>query len=172
MKNGRRATLFHAGVLAGVGLAGAARPAWAQESDRARILGTWSLVEMTLQQGGNRIEPFGPAPRGLMVMTADGYFTTNLMRASLPKFASNNRMTGTAEENQAAVRGVLSFFGTYRMDEAAKIVHLRIVGSSYPNWDGTDQPRGYSFEGDTLIYDSPAGTSGPGVPRIVWRRAG
>ena len=40
-----------------------------------------------------------------------------LQRATLPRFASDNRMSGTAEENKAVVQGSIAYFRNYAIDE-------------------------------------------------------
>jgi hypothetical protein len=64
---------------------------------------------------------------------------------TFPKFASNNRQEDTAEENKAVVQGNISYFGTYTVDEAAKILIFHIESCSFPNWNGTDQKRSFRY---------------------------
>ena len=68
----------------------------AQAGDLKRqIVGAWTLAEVVLEQGGKRLEPFGPDPRGFMSYDADGNFVSVLLRGDPPKVASNNRITPT-----------------------------------------------------------------------------
>ena len=53
---------------------------------------------------------------------ADGRFCVIITRSDLPKFASNNRETGTAEENKAIVQGSLAYFGAYSVSEPDKTI--------------------------------------------------
>ena len=123
-------------VLSGGMLSGAS-DVWAQEKGSTlakQIQGSWILVSIYNEQDGKKIEPFGDKPRGSLILTPDGRFSIILMRASLPKFASNNRMTGTAEENQAVVQGSLAYYGTYAVaSEKEHTVNLRIEGHTFPN---------------------------------------
>ena len=50
---------------------------------------------------------------GLSLPDEAGHFMLILQRATLPRFASANRMSGTAEENKAVVQGSIAYFGTY-----------------------------------------------------------
>jgi Lipocalin-like domain len=87
-----------------------------------------------------------------------------------PKFASNNRNTGTADENKAAMQGGLAFFGTWSVDEADKSLITRIEGSTFPNWDGHELKRTItSLTDDELKYINPAVSVG-GSAETVWRR--
>src|SRR6266498_4437837 len=79
--------------------------------------------------------------------------------ANRPKFASNNRTTGTPEENEAAVRGSNSSFGTYEISSDGSIT-LHIVGSTFPNWDGTKQKRLAAIKGDEITWTNPTPSIG------------
>src|ERR1700686_842597 len=75
---------------------------------KEEIVGTWSAVSQYVDQDGKKLEPFGSDPKGMAVYDSNGRFILVLQRASLPNFASNNRMTGTAEENKAIVQGSIA----------------------------------------------------------------
>lgn len=70
---------------------------WAAEKGAGLAQGSWILVELYNEADGKRLEPFGPNPRGSMLLTPEGQFSMTIMRSSLPKFASNVRTKGTAE---------------------------------------------------------------------------
>jgi hypothetical protein len=80
-------------------------------------------------------------------------------RPDLPKFASNNRMQGTAEENKAIVQGSIAYFGTYSVVD--KVIIQKVEGGTWPSWIGTDQKRPIiSFMGDDMKMANPATTLG------------
>ena len=91
------------------------------------------------------------------------------MRSDLPKFASNNRETGTAEENKAVVQGSSTVFGKYSNDEAEKSVSIQIEAATFPNWVGTTQKRVLAIAGDELTVTGFTGTLG-GAPESKWKR--
>ena len=136
-----------------------------------QIVGTWLPVSQYVDQDGKKVEPFGSSPKGMVVYDANGRFVLVLQRGTLPKFASNNRMTGTPEENKAVVQGSIGYFGRYKVDDKEGKIHLRYEGSSYPNWDGDEQTRLISISGDELRMVSPVSTVGGGIPYLVMRRA-
>lgn len=136
---------------------------------RQQIVGTWTLVSVTNYRDGNQLPAFGSAPSGLAVFDAAGHFMQMLMRPDLPKIASNNRLTATAEENTAITRGSLAFFGTYTVGDGQAFT-LHVVGSTFPNWTGSDQQRTGSVIGDELTITSPTPEVG-GRTVIVYRRA-
>jgi hypothetical protein len=123
------------------------------------IVGTWSLlIDDAVKPDGTHAPNFGPNPIGVAMFAADGHFTVAITRAGRPKFASNNRSTGTAEENKAMVAGSNAFFGTYGVNEADKTLTLRVEGSTYPNLEGTTQKRTITSltAGDELTWTNPA----------------
>jgi hypothetical protein len=90
------------------------------------------------------------------------------MRPDRPKFASGNRATSTPEENKAAVLGNISAFGTYPIDPDG-LLTLQIIGSSFPNWDGTTQKRMVEISGDLMKYSTPAASIGGSSVNILTR---
>ena len=87
-------------ALIGLALCFTAGPAVAQQgkSLRQQIVGTWDFVvaEVTAPDGKKSF-PFGETPRGILVFTPDGRFAQIHVASDVPKIASNNRLTGTAE---------------------------------------------------------------------------
>jgi hypothetical protein len=134
------------------------------------VVGTWTVVSNVTDQGGKKTEPYGANPKGIMVLDANGRYVLTVARPALPKFASNNRTTGTAEENSAVIQGSISHFGTYSVSEADKTINFRIETSTFPNWDGTEQKRSFTLTGDELKYTIATG-SGGGTVLVVWKRA-
>jgi hypothetical protein len=98
------------------------------------------------------------------------------MRSNRSLFASNNRDTGTAEENKAAVQGTLSLFGTYTVDEVNRSFALLVEGSSYPNFEGrTQRLRSATVTDDVLTFNLPGENSsvpGSGFTAVenVWKK--
>jgi hypothetical protein len=133
------------------------------------LVGTWTQVSnVTISQDGRRTEPFGPNPKSVAIFDSNGHFATITVRPDLPKFASNNRMQGTPEENKAVVQGSIALFGTYTV--ADKVVTLKVEASTWPGWTGTDQKRPIiSFTGDDLKWTVPAASVG-GVGEVTYRR--
>ena len=91
-----------------------------------------------------------------------------MLRADMPKFASNNRLQGTPEENKAIVQGSISHFGTYAVNEADKTITFHIQTSTFPNWDRMDQKRPFTLSGDELKYTVSAAAAG--TAEVVLKR--
>jgi len=125
------------------------------------IVGTWTIVSA---------DAYGSAPKGTFMLDANGRFSLILMKPDLPKYTSNNRTQGTPQEYKATVDGSLAYFGTYVLNGTD--MTLRIEGSTFPNWIGTEQKRNnVAVVGDELKYTNPAPSGGGGVAPLVWKRA-
>ncbi len=158
-----------------VGSWSGASKVYAQEKGASlaqQVQGSWILVSIYNEQDGKKTDVFGPNPRGSLLLNSDGRFSHILMRANLPKFASNVRQKGTVEENQAVVQGSMVYFGRYSVgSDKEQTVNLHIEGSTFPNWDGQDQKRLMTVEGDELKLVNPAPSIGGGTNYIIWKRA-
>ena len=137
------------------------------QSLKQQAVGTWTLVSVKVGDG----EPYGPTPHGLMFIDAGGRFSVSIVRAGIPRFASNNRTTGTDSENAAAVHGSLNYFGTYSVDETDKSITVKIEASNYPNFEGVSQKRSLAVNGDGMTITNAAPSGGGGVATQIWKRA-
>ena len=136
------------------------------------LVGSWTLVSVTLEQNGKKTELYGANPQGLMIRDADGHVAVIITKPELPAFAGNDRMSGTPEENKAIVQGSLAYFGTSTVNEADKTITTHIESCTFPNWNGTDRKVTFNISGDELDTVSTATPStGTGTARLVWRRA-
>ena len=108
-------------------------------------------------------------PDGTVMFDARGNYALILAKVGMPKFASDNRTQGSAEENRAVVQGTLAHFGTYKVDERQRTLNFHIVGSTFPNWEGNDQLRPLSITGNVAKWTTPE-ASGGGVAELVIRR--
>jgi len=161
--------LFAVAVLVAGTLSGASKV----RAEEKGAQGSWILVELYNETDGKKMEPFGPNPRGSMLLTPDGRFSMTIMRSSLPKFASNVRTKGTAEEYKAVVEGSVAAIGTYEVTgDKEKVLNLHIEGSTFPNWDGQHQKRPMTVTGDELRVINPAPSIGGGGKNTqIWKRA-
>jgi len=135
-----------------------------------RIQGAWTMVSNVLDQGGNKTEPYGPDAKGSVILTSNGRVILVITRADVPKFASNNRTTGTPEENKAAMAGSIAYFGTYTVNDADKMLVMHLEGSTYPNWVGTDQKRTLELSGDEMKFINQNPSMGQGTVTVTWKR--
>jgi GH15 family glucan-1,4-alpha-glucosidase len=137
-------------------------------------VGTWTLVSITLEQDGKKTDFYGPNPRGQLMYDANGRLSVIITRSDLPKFASNSRETGTAEENKAIVQGSIAYFGTYTVSETDKTISYHIESSTFPNWNGADRKASFNISGDELsihVISGPLTSIGTGTAYVVCKRA-
>ena len=136
---------------------------------KQQMVGGWTLVNVVLEQGGNKTEPFGPNPKGFSSYDSAGNFANVLFRADLPKVASNNRMAPSAEESKALASGILVTYGKYSVNDDGTVT-LKIDASSFPNWNGAEQKRVITVIGDEMRVTNPTPPSGGGTAYVVWKR--
>lgn len=136
---------------------------------KEQLVGTWTLTQLhALTWDGDDRNPFGTAPQGRIIFDRNGYVTCLIVGADRPKFALGDRLTGTPEENKAAVHATQAFYGTYSVNEDDRTVVFHVERSSFPNWDGTSQVSVMTINGDRLDQTKP----GPGASwgYAVWER--
>ncbi len=132
------------------------------------LVGTWTNVSnVNIQGDGSRVDLFGPHPRGIAIFDSNGRFAIVNINPDVPKFGSNNRAQGTADENKAAVLGGIALFGTYWVSN--KTLFFKVDGSTYPNWTGTEQARTVtSFTSEDLTWTLRASVGG--TAEVTWKR--
>jgi hypothetical protein len=139
------------------------------EELRQQLVGTWSLVDQWVEQDGKKVHRFGTNPKGIAIYDANGRYAAILLRTDLPKFASNNPMTGTADEYKAIVQGSNAFYGSWSIDEKDGLLVARVDGSTFPGWDGQNQRRTLSIAGDEMRMCVPGAQIG-GTACAIWKR--
>ena len=157
-----------------IALALAAPPAGAQgpKSQKDQLLGTWRLlIDDRVNPDGTQTPNFGPNPNGLLMLDGNGHYSLVIARSNLPKFKSNSRAEGTADENKAVVGGTIAHFGTYAVDEAGHTLTLHIEGSTYPNWEATLQKRQFAVLSPEDLKWETSDASGGGSALLYWKRA-
>jgi hypothetical protein len=139
-------------------------------SFKEQLVGAWTLLSWE-QRGrdGTKVERYGTNPTGIAFFDTDGRYIITVMRSDRAKYASNALWQGTPEENKATADGTITYFGTYSVSDADSSIAIHVDGSSFPNWNGTDQKRFVAMAGDqlTLSVRTPAGD----VVDVIWKRA-
>jgi Lipocalin-like domain len=140
-----------------------------QKPLKEQLIGTWTFVGSTGKNpDGTPI--WGANPKGLLIFTENGHYSSHILRADVPKFAAKNRLQGTPDENKAAVHGGIATFGTYTVNEENKSFTVRFEGSSYPNNSGVEQTRPFTITGEELKVTNPASSAG-GQTELTYKRA-
>src|SRR3954465_3622794 len=132
------------------------------------VVGTWTLTAAErLLPDGTRVSDYGPSPHGLVIFTADGYYSVQIYRAERPRFSSGAKLKGTPEEYKDASLGMSVPFGRYTVDPAKGTITFHIDRASFANWDDTTQVRAYELKGDELSWKVPPRPDAPPpVPRL------
>jgi len=136
-----------------------------------QLIGHWTLVSAdTTHPDGSHVQSFGSSPKGVAVFEPNGLFSVSLVNSDLPKFTSNNRDTGNADENKAVVQGSLFYFGTYSVSASDGTLGLEIEGSSFPNWTHVNQKRMItSLTANEVKWVNPVASTG-GTAELAWKR--
>lgn len=156
-------------AIAAIALAFAvAAPCTAMAQTAKDLVGTWKNTKnVSTSADGKTTQVFGPKGSGLAIFTADGHFVIVNINPETPKFAAKMRDKGTADENKAAVAGGIGLFGTYKV--ANKQISMKVDGSTYPNWTGTDQKRDVlKLTADEFTWGLTTSIGGKG--EVTWTR--
>jgi hypothetical protein len=123
-------------------------------------------------EDGNKGEPFGPSPKGVIIFSDDGHFALFQSRAEVPRIAANDRAKATAEEAQAIVASTIAYYGTYTIEESSKVMVVNLAASTFANVASIpNQKRTITLlTKDELRFDNPRTPSGVTL-RTAWRRA-
>jgi hypothetical protein len=131
--------------------------------DAAKFVGTWKLVAITTD---GRITPWrGANPTGLITYHQSGWMAAQIQPDRPPVDMAGKEPSG--EEALQALHGYTAYFGTYSVDETAKIVTHHRRGSVSPGWqDRPDFRRTYLFDGTDRIVLHPVGNRN----ELIWER--
>ena len=148
--------------------------AWTQNrSITDQLLGTWMLVSVISEaDDGNKSEPFGSNPKGMIMFSSEGHFSLFQSKAEIPGIAANDRAKATPEEARAIVASAIAYYGTYSVSEADKTILVKVNASTFANVaGGAEQKRIItSLTADELKFTNPRTPAGVTL-RTTWKRA-
>jgi hypothetical protein len=134
------------------------------------IVGTWLLTGADkLLPDGKRVPDYGPNPHGLVIFSADGYYSVQIYRAERLKFSSGDKFKGTPEEYKDASLSTSVHYGRYSVDPVKHAITFKIDRSSVPNLDDTTAVRPFELKGDELSWRVAARQDGS-VPITTLQR--
>jgi hypothetical protein len=133
------------------------------------LIGTRTLVSAVTEKDGIKSDIFDPNGKGILVFDAHGRYSIVFVARDLPKFVSDNRALGTADENKAVILGSIAHFGTYVVDDARKIFTFQVERSTFPNMDGKNLERPFTIYEDVLRYTAPKASAG-GFATVTFKR--
>ena len=130
------------------------------------MIGTWKLTAQQFEfaDNGEPMDIFGPAPRGRLIMTADGDFMTLITAADRAVLAGDAAQLFST---------MLAYSGKFRIDRDTLVISCDLAW--FPDWVGTEQVRFFSLDGDTLslrsgVQTHPRYPGRPGRAAILLRR--
>jgi hypothetical protein len=135
---------------------------------RNPFIGTWKLISIETRGPDGALIP-GPNPvgglnpTGTVMYDAAGHVSLQIMPSGRSS-AINTLQPLTPDQVKEALLGYVAYYGTYTVDERAKVMHIHFDGSLNPSMVGTTGDRFYEFEGDRMTFRAGANT------RLSWLR--
>ncbi|MET0702662.1 MAG: lipocalin-like domain-containing protein [Mycobacterium sp.] len=110
---------------------------------REHLIGAWELTYYAERFGpdGPITYPHGENPTGLIMYTADGYMSAQIMTPDRPAYDKPTAAGGTEDQRATAAAGYLAYSGSYSVDELTGVIHHHVLVSLMPNWIGGTQLR-------------------------------
>jgi hypothetical protein len=125
-------------------------PAASSAHDTPRgVAGAWKVVSWLVRfDGGDAVEPYGPHPKGRLVLTPEGHWIIILTAAGRGPAETN-------DEKAALLDSMLAYSGRYTVD--GDRITTRIDVSSNEVFSGPlrEQVRYFTMEGERLIIRTP-----------------
>ena len=145
-----RVLLALAGLLVSLGYFA---PVASADDVSKQLTGSWKLTDWVLEVvgEGNR-EPFGPNPKGRLVMTPEGHWMVIITGA-------DRHPAKTNDEKLALFDSVLAYSGLYTVE--GDRITVKVDMSSNEVFTGANQiqTRFFTLEGDKLTVRTPEMTS-------------
>ena len=124
----------------------------ADDKLREALLGTWTLVSAVREEipSGAKTDMFGAKPHGFINYSAEGRMIALITRGDR-KAAADGRPTPA--EAEALFRSMLSYAGTYTIEDGEVTHHVDISWNE--SFTGGAQKRHFKLEGNRLILSTP-----------------
>ena len=120
---------------------------------------------------GGVFHPFGTDLRGRLTYDEVGLVALQIAKGGRARFASEDLEAGRPEEVQRAFDGYHAWFGSFEVSADETTVVHRIESSLFPNWEGVEQTRSVTLQGDALVLASPPLPYGGGLVAFATRWA-
>lgn len=156
-----------------IGMLYAQKSSPATNTLKKQLIGTWTLTSVVnISPDSSRVYPYGKDAQGLLLFDEKGNYAIQILKAVRPNIASGDKNKCTPEESAALVQGSNSHFGKYEVNEKKKTITFIIGHAFYPNWEGTEQERVYTYTGNELKYVVTHTTQGGQqvIAEVAWRR--
>ena len=136
------------------------------------LIGSWRLVSWTISYpDGRKTHPFGEAPEGMILYTADGAMSAAIARSGRPLFGRADIRNAPEGERAAAYDSYFSYAGRWTLD--GDQVRHEVTLALNPDFVGTTQVRDVLLQGETLTLSADEGTGAKARHHaLVWKRRG
>ncbi|HEY6241279.1 MAG TPA: lipocalin-like domain-containing protein [Burkholderiales bacterium] len=134
-----------------------------------QLIGTWKATAWIVEVvGEDSREPFGPNPKGRLVITREGHWIVILT-------AANRLPARTVDEKATLLDSLLAYSGKYTIDGDKITTRIDVSSNEIFTGPNRDQTRFFELEGDRLTIRTPeiASAALPGkkvVGIITWER--
>ena len=143
-------------------------PIAAQAGDlKSQILGVYSLAAVYDQLAdGTKHDTWGSGVQGNLIFTPSGHFSVTI--------AAANRASAPTQTPRDPIGPVISYYGTYTVDEADKTITYHIQQSTFPRWNDferkTTVEKISDTELDTLAPVKGDPKLGDFIAHLQWKR--
>lgn len=124
----------------------------AQANEGQKLTGAWKLKRWVLEDVETKAQKpsaFGERPSGVVIFTP-----SNRLVALIT--AENRTVADSVDASSANFKTMYAYSGIFRIDGPNFVTQVDMAGE--PKWIGSEQKRGYRFENETLIIESPPAT--------------
>ena len=133
----------------------------------SQFAGAWTLVSIEqFDADGELLAPPIEDRLGYIIYDPAGYMGVTIMQPDRPPYASNQP---TPLEALASYSTYTSYFGTFTVNEAEGFVTHHLEGSLNTRGAGSDYKRFYTFSGNRLTLQPPAGDNG-NKTELTWEK--
>ena len=164
--------LLNFAVVTIIGIACSASSGLAQQKTlKDQLVGTWTLVSAeAMEPSGNKLPLVrGGNLKGLQIFTDSGKVSFQII-GDHAMVASKDLLKMTPDELKATAESVLSYFGSYTVNEADKSYTIQIDASTFANQTTAPARRLVEINGDEMKVINSGRLAG-GQTIIVWKRA-
>ncbi len=143
--------------------------AFGQKNLKSQIVGDYLLESIYDQLAdGKKNDTWGEGVEGSAIFTSSGAFSVQIIAA--------NRRNTSAQGPRDPIGPIVTYYGTYTVDDASKTMTYHIQRSSFPGWNGLDRKvtiesiTGSELAISALVKGDPK--LGDFVAHLNWKREG
>jgi hypothetical protein len=114
------------------------------------LIGTWRLISWENRSlvDGQISYPLGEDATGYIMYNDDGYMFVAIMGSNRLRFAADDLLSATKEEEAQAEETYVTYCGRYEFHGETVIHHVEL--SLFPNWVGSKQERLVEVRGNRM----------------------